>query len=174
MTINKTIAETLGMEVPEEVQEDHSLVEVAPHEMPVPVENPNLPDMTDTDHRMAEGEAQLEKLIKAGMNTFTDLDEKRHEIEPKYLSRHIETSSQMFGMTLDAIKHKTELQIKKKKARLEEAEFTGPGDGGPNTQNNIFVGSREDLMNLLEEGAKTQAAPEDVHDVEDASETDSE
>ena len=173
MTINKTIAETLGMEVPDEPQEDHSLVEIAPHEMPVPVENPNLPDMKDTDHRMAEGEAQLEKLISSGMNTFTDLDEKRHDIDPKYLSRHIETSAQMFGLTLDAIKHKTELQIKKKKARLEEAEFKGVGESGSGTQNNFFVGSREELMNLLEEGEKSQEAPEEIHDVDDASETDS-
>ena len=64
MSINKTIAESLGMEVPEEEDVDNSLVEIAPHEIPEPVDNPNLPSLAAEDKRMLEGEKQLEKLIK--------------------------------------------------------------------------------------------------------------
>ncbi len=151
MSINKTIAESLGMEIPKEEEVDHSLVEIAPHEVPDPVDNPNLPNLADEDLRMLEGEKQLEKLIKLGMNTFTDLDDKRTDIDPKYLSRHIETSSQVFSLTLEAVKHKTDLQLKKKKQKLDEAGFEGH-TGKTGATNNFFVGSREDLRKLINSG----------------------
>ncbi len=151
MSINRTIAESLGMEVPEEEEVDNSLVEVKPHEVPTPVDNPKLPDLASEDLRMLEGEKQLEKLIKMGMNTFTDLDDKRSDINPKFLSRHIETTAQVFGLTLDAVKHKTDLQLKKKKQKLTEAGFEGNLEKEGNT-NNFFIGSREDLRKLIESG----------------------
>ncbi len=150
MSINKTIAESLGMEIPEEEEIDHSLVEIAPHEVPDPIDNPNLPSLADEDRRMLEGEKQLEKLIKLGMNTFTDLDEKRSDIDPKYLSRHIETSSQVFSLTLEAVKHKTDLQLKKKKQKLDEAGFEG-NTGKNGSTNNFFIGSREELMKMMDD-----------------------
>lgn len=151
MSINKTIAESLGMEIPEEEEVNHAMVEIAPHEVPDPVANPNLPNLADEDLRMLEGEKQLEKLIKLGMNTFTDLDDKRTDIDPKYLSRHIETAAQVFSLTLDAVKHKTDLQLKKKKQKLDEAGFEGNSGKSGNT-NNFFVGSREDLRKLINSG----------------------
>ncbi len=174
MSINKTIAESLGMEIPEEDEVDHSLVEIAPHEVPEPVENPNLPSLADEDRRMLEGEKQLENLIKLGMNTFTDLDDKRADIDPKYLSRHIETSAQVFSLTLDAVKHKTNLQLKKKKQKLDEAGFEGNTGKSGDTNNNFFVGSREDLRKLINSGgqAESEATPP-VQDMQGVQESDS-
>ncbi len=164
MKINKTIAESLGMEIPEEEEVDNSLVEIAPHEIPDPIDNPNLPSLAAEDKTMLEGEKQLEKLIKMGMNTFTDLDDKRIEIDPKYLSRHIETTAQIFGLTLDAVKHKTDLQLKKKKQKLSEAGFernlTKSGD-----TNNFFIGSREDLRKMINSGG--YAEPDEIPPVQD-------
>lgn len=173
MSINKTIAESLGMEVPDEEEVDNSLVEIAPHEVPDPVDNPNLPNLADEDKRMLEGEKQLEKLIKMGMNTFSDLDEKRSDIDPKFLSRHIETTSQVFGLTLDAVKHKTDLQLKKKKQKLSEAGFEGKTDKNGAT-NNFFVGSREDLRKLINSGgmAEQEETPP-VQDMQGVQESDS-
>lgn len=173
MSINKTIAESLGMEIPEEEEVDHSLVEIAPHEVPEPVENPNLPNLADEDRRMLEGEKQLENLIRLGMNTFTDLDDKRSDIDPKYLSRHIETSAQVFSLTLDAVKHKTDLQLKKKKQKLSEAGFEGNTGKSGNT-NNFFVGSREDLRKMINAGGATESEETPpVQDMQGVQESDS-
>lgn len=149
MKINPKIAEALDMDVPEEKNEEvRDVVVVEPHELTM-VENEELPDMTDAETRLLEGEKQLEVVIKAGLDTYQDLDETRASIEPKFLSRHIETTSMILGHTLDAIKHKTDLQIKKMDMRMKQKDFGVSKKTEPNNQNNFFVGSREDLRKLL-------------------------
>jgi hypothetical protein len=108
-----------------------------------------------------------------GMNTFTDLDDKRVEVDPKYLSRHIETTAQIFGLTLDAVKHKTNLQLKKKKQKLDEAGFEG-NIGKTGDTNNFFVGSREDLRKLISAGGQPEPAEsKPVQDMQGVQEVDS-
>lgn len=150
MKLNPKIAEALGMDLPEENEPTKELtVRVEPHEVTL-VDNPELPDMADAETRLVEAEKQLELIINAGLGTYNDLDETRATVEPKFLSRHIETSGLILGHTLDAIKHKTDLQLKKMDMRMKQKGFgVQQKSRGPEQQNNFFVGSREDLINLM-------------------------
>ena len=161
MKLNPKIAEALDMDVPEEKEVKKDMVTVEPHEITL-VENDQLPDMTDTETRLLEAEKQLELIINAGLSTYNDLDETRTTVEPKFLSRHIETSGIILGHTLDAIKHKTELQLKKMDMRMKQKGFgVQKRESGPQNQTNFFVGSREDLRKIM------QGEVEDAQDNKD-------
>lgn len=159
--LNPNIAKALDMELPEEppVEDSAPLVVVEPHEI-ITLENPNLPDMSDIETKTLEGEKQLELLIERGMGMFSELYEELPEIDPKYRNRHLEITALIMGNTLDAIKHKTEYQIKRKKARLEEAGFGGAKESG-GTQINHFYGSREEVMTMIENATNGEAPPDD-------------
>ena len=163
MKLNPKIAEALDMDVPPEKEEtSKKLVRVEPHEITL-VDNDQLPDMSDAETRLLEAEKQLELVIDAGLGTYNDLDEVRSTVEPRFLSRHIETSSLILGHALDAIKHKTELQIKKMDMRMKQKGFgVQKKQDGPQQQNNFFVGSREELRQALKgEVQKVLDEPED-------------
>ena len=164
MKINPKIADALGMDMPPEKEDTKKrLVRVEPHEITL-VDNPELPDMTDAETRLLEAEKQLELVIDAGLGTFNDLDEVRPTVEPRFLSRHIETSGLILGHALDAIKHKTELQMKKMDMRMKQKGF-GVGKkeaSGPQNQTNFFVGSREELRHILK--GEAQKALDDSED----------
>lgn len=153
--INKNIAEALDMKIPEDADSDEfqNLVHVEPHDLSK-VDNPDLPDMTDTDIAIAEGEKQLEDLINKGMTMVNDLYEELPEIEPKFKNRHMEITSILYQGTLSAISTKLDTQMKKKKQRLEEANFkktggTKNGTGEAKTINQFF-GSREEIIRMLD------------------------
>lgn len=151
MKLNPKIAEALEMDLPEEAEEPKKrLITVEPHEITL-IDNEELPDMTDAEVRLLEAEKQLEIVIDAGLGTYHELDEVRPSVEPKFLSRHVETSGLILGHALDAIKHKTELQIKKMELRMKQKEFGGKKKeaSGPQNQTNFFVGSREDLRRAM-------------------------
>lgn len=148
--LNPNIAKALDMELPENepVEDSSPVIEVLPHEVVV-VDNEELPEMSDIEHTMIEGQKQLEELIGKGMGMFSELYEELPEIEPKYRNRHLEITALIMGNTLDAIKHKTDLQIKRKDQRLKEASFRTPGESNSGNVTNNFFGSREDLMELI-------------------------
>lgn len=160
--LNPKIVQAIGLEMPPESENEGKQisVEVKPHELAL-VHNEDMPDVSDAEMSLLEGEKQLELVINAGLDTFRDLDDRRASVEPKFLSRHIETSSLILGHTLDAIKHKTELQLKKIENRMKQKEFGGKSQSGVGKQNNFFVGSREDLLDLMQK---------EVRDVESSEE----
>jgi hypothetical protein len=147
--LNPNIATALDMELPPEepVEASAPLVIVEPHEI-VTVANDDLPDMSDLEVKTIQGEKQLEQVISAGMGMFKELYEELGGIDPKYRNRHLETTALIMGHTLDAIKHKTGHQMKRKKQRMEEASFGVP-DTGTKIGTANFYGSREDLMKLM-------------------------
>lgn len=150
--VNNNFADIMDMEP---VDQDETMPEITvdAHEIVV-VENPDLPDMTDIDGKMVQGEKQLEILIDKGINMTRELYDELPKIEPKYRNRHMEITSLVMGTALDAIKHKTDLQLKKKEQRLKEKSFAGkaaaktPG-GGSVTNNNNFFGNREELLKFI-------------------------
>lgn len=155
MRFNSKIAEALDIELPEEdnPQSREPMVLVEPHELTV-IDNPELPDMTDTERNILEGEKQLEMVIEKGMDMWDELHSDLPNLEPKLRNRHVENMTGLLGQVLDAIKHKTDLQMKKKDVRMKEADFTkknrNNAEGGAGgTTNNIFVGSREELLKAL-------------------------
>lgn len=154
--LNKNIADALDMRLPEGVDADdyNSIVSVEPHELSK-IDNPDLPDMTDTDMSIAEGEKQLEELISKGMTMINSLYEELPEIEPKFRNRHMEITSILYQGTLSAISTKLDTQMKKKKHRLEEANFrkngsSKDGSGASKTVNNFF-GSREEIIRMMDD-----------------------
>lgn len=158
--LNPNIAKALDMDLPEEppVEDSAPVISVEPHEL-ITLDNPDLPDMADIETKALEGEKQLEVLIEKGTGMFCELYDELPEIDPKYRNRHLEITALIMGNTLDAIKHKTEFQLKRKKQRMEEAKF-GAGDGGSgSTQINNFYGSREDILKMIER-AESGTPPE--------------
>jgi len=158
--LNPNIATALDMELPPEapVETSAPLVTVAPHEI-VTVVNDDLPDMSDLESKTIQGEKQLEQVISAGMGLFTELYEELPGIDPKYRNRHLETTALIMGHTLDAIKHKTGHQMKRKKQRMEEASFGAP-DTGTKIGTANFYGSREDLLTMMNDATTVVVPPE--------------
>lgn len=153
--LNKKIAEALDMELPPEEEIKIVPVRVEPHELPVPIGNPNLPSMIDIDVRLLEGEKQLEELIQRATIMLMDQYEQVIEIDPQYRNRHMEIASMFMSTIVDAVKHKTDLQLKKKEQRMKEAKFSTEGsDTGPKTFNATFVGTREELRQMLKDDPK--------------------
>lgn len=155
--INPNFADVLDMDMPEETPGEHQpMITVDAHEITI-VDNPDLPDMTDIDSRLLEGEKQLEIVISAGINMTKEMYEELAKVEPKYRNRHMEVTSLVMSNTLDAIKHKTELQMKKKEMRMKEKSFGGKensGKGGGDTTNNFF-GTREDMLKFIRDAKKS-------------------
>lgn len=159
------VAEALGMAIPDmenQPEEDilsQNMVVVEPHEI-ITVENSDLPDMTDIAVKGAEGEKQLEELIVRGLVAFKSAFDEVAKTEPKYRGRMLEVSGALYGQVLEAIKHKNELQLKKAKARMDQANFTlkkatpaPDASGNPRTvtNNNIILnGDREALRKFIE------------------------
>ena len=91
---------------------------------------------------------------------FTELYDELPGVDPKYRNRHLEVTALVMGNTLDAVKTKMDYQLKRKKQRLEEASY-----GKPDTSAKIgtanFFGSREELMEMLENAKSVEVTPTD-------------
>ena len=159
--LNPNIAKALDMDMPDEqpVEESAPLVTVEPHELVIP-ENPELPDLTDIEVKTLEGEKQLEQIITRGMGMFTELYDEIAGVDPKYRNRHLEVTALIMGNTLDAVKTKMDYQLKRKKQRLEEASFGKP-EGNTKIGTANFYGSREELLDMLENAKTVEAKPSD-------------
>lgn len=152
--LNKNIANALDMEIPDEESVEHSapLISIEPHEI-IRVDNSELPDLTDIEYRLIEGEKQLDDFIGHGMGMFKELYKDSTDVSPDKRNRHLEVATMVMSTTLDAIKHKTDLQLKKKKQRMDEKAYNG-GSTSPQTVNANFFGSREDIMKMYEDAKK--------------------
>ncbi len=158
MNLNTTAISALGIDMPEDAQEQSNLPvpdPIHPSELVI-VDNPNLPEMEDIETSLIEGERQLETLIQNGFDMFKALSEERSTIQPNYRNSHLERLIMIFQSTADVVKYKTELQLKKKKARLDDAKFPGrPGskqeseDGTPAPVTNIFI--QKDIVKMIAE-----------------------
>lgn len=155
--MNNKMAAILGMdEVPEEVTAKEVVV-VEPHEI-VKVDNSDLPAMHDIDRKQLQAEKQLEEVIEFSLGYQRSLFEQVETVEPKYRSRYVEVANGTMGLALDAIKTKIKTQENRRKQRLDEAEFQRPGGKGGNgeTNNNFFVGSREDLIKAMRDAGEDE------------------
>jgi len=158
MALNTTMISALGIDLPENSEEESNLPvpePIHPHDI-VLVDNPNLPEMEDIETNLIEGERQLETLIQNGFDMFKALSEERSTIQPNYRNSHLERLIMIFQSTADVVKYKTELQLKKKKSRLEDAKFPGrPGskqeteDGSPAPITNIYI--QKDIVKAVTE-----------------------
>jgi hypothetical protein len=160
--INANIAKKLGMIVPDTNDDGitTNLVSVEPHEIN-PVGNEDLPDMTDQEHALVEGQKQLELLINKGMIMMNEQYEETTNIEPKFRNRHIEMVTVILAATLDAVKHKTDLQVRVKDQRLKEQAFVkSKGTAGKMTTNYNFFGSREELRKLMDKAKNGEGIEE--------------
>jgi len=164
--INKHIAEALEMDVPEEIREDAKmLITIDPHEL-VALANEDLPDMVDIEHRLLEGEKQLEMVITKTMSIIDDMQDSIIDDEPKYRNRKLEILSLFVGNLSDLVKFKVEAQLKKKKSRMEEAKFAGKGGkaGGGQVHNHYY--DRNEILSMMKKAdneaeAEAEVIPED-------------
>ena len=163
--INKHIAEALEMDVPEEIKEDAKmLVSIDPHEL-VNLANEDLPDMVDIEHRLLEGEKQLEMVIAKTMTIIDEMQDSIIDDEPKYRNRKLEILSLFVGNLSDLVKFKVEAQLKKKKSRMDEAKFAGKDGkaGGGQVHNHYY--DRNEILSMMrkadnEADAEAEVVPE--------------
>lgn len=154
--INTQMQKAIGVDVAEEPQPETRIqvpIPIEPHELPPEVVNPDLPDFTDIDRRQLEGEKQLEELIQTGQKIIDELYDEIPNIDPKYKRGIYEQMQLFYTATLQAVIHKNNLQMNKRKSRLAEAGFSKklkPGQGSGNTTN-MFFGTREQMIEALEE-----------------------
>lgn len=150
--LNTNIAKALDMEVPPEINDDDLPMEIDPTAL-VKVDSPNLPDMTDIDIRLLEGEHQLDTLISSGMAMFKEMQEGLETVDPKFRNRHMEIVTMAFSQVLAAVKHKNDLQLKKKDTRMNEQSFAGGGQKSNEngTVVNNFFGTREAALELIQD-----------------------
>jgi len=150
--INTNIAKALDMDVPTEEPLDSPLIVIEPHELPPEIDNESMPNIKDIDHSMVEGEKQLEYLISFGMGNIKKLMDELEGVDPKMKNRYLEMINIMMSNTLDAVKHKTDYQLKKIESRMKQKGFVADKGKSANiTNNNVFVGNREEFLKMIEE-----------------------
>lgn len=161
--LNEKISNSLDIDHPEDSEEQSGTdIVVYPHELPDDLGNNDLPSMRDIDIKTIEGEKQLDVIIEKSMKMFEEFYSELPTIEPKYRNRHMELTNSILENVIDAIKHKTEYQLKKKDMRMKETNFVrtskseSPLGSGGTTNNNFFVGSREELLETLNNMQKSQ------------------
>lgn len=166
--LNKNIANALGMELPDEVNEEletnvPALVE--PHAI-VEVDNPNLPEMSDINERLHEAETQMDQFIDFANKVSHELYDELGSLEPRFRARNIEVMSTIMRQGLDAIKTKTKTQMEKKKSRMDEQKYENNGGGGGSGINvsgsNVTVvsGQMHDVMESARAALKAQQEEE--------------
>lgn len=128
MALNKKMIASLGVDLPEEAEEVSTLPvpdPIHPGEV-VKVDNPELPTMEDIEINLIESERQIDHLIQMGFGMIEDLKADHDSIAPNYRNAHLERLITVFQSTADIVKYKADLQLNKKKARLNEAKFLRP------------------------------------------------
>lgn len=162
--MNKKIAESLGMEIPDDDTDDNleeikALTAVKPHEIVI-VDNPDLPSLSDIEQKLAEGEKQLEEVIVNGLAQMKKMFDNAETASPDKVARYLEVAQMMMAQTLSAITHKNKLQLDKKKARLSEHSYKpdNKASGGGHTTNNLFIGSREEAMEMLKKSREANGS----------------
>ena len=168
--MNSKMIAALGVDMPEEAEEVSSISlpePIHPGEL-VLVDNPNLPEMEDIETTLVEGERQAEALIKIGFDMIKSLTEENPQIAPNYRNSHLERLIMAYQTTADMVKFKTELQLKKKKSRLDEAKFVGRGSvskdgeddnkGSTTVINNNFF--QKDLIKMISDAKQVAENPD--------------
>lgn len=178
MALNAKMIAALGVDLPEVAEEESTFPVPAPIDPSdiVLVDNPNLPEMEDIETNMVEGERQLETLIQNGFEMFRQMSEENSSIQPNYRNSHLEKLIMIFQATADVVKYKTELQLKKKKARLDDAKFPGRPTGsqtetiaGPGQVTNIFM-SQKDIVKAIQDARQAEQDKRTAENFSDAPE----
>lgn len=170
--MNSKMISSLGVDLPEEA------VEVSTVPIPEPIDptslvvinNPNLPPMEDIETNLVEGERQLESLIQTGLSMIKSMSEENGTLAPNLRNAHTERIVMVFQTTADVIKFKSELQLKKKKSRMDEAKFVGLSrskdekDGDPQVvNNNLFI--QKDILHALVKARVEEAGDANFSDI---------
>lgn len=146
--INPKIATILGMEIPEEVADNNEVIVVEPHEI-VSIDNKSLPPMHDLERKALQAEKELQMIIDSALGYQKELFEEATSVEPRLRNRYIEVANGTMNTALDAIKAKMKSIEDRRKGRLKEAEFTRPNESSNGSTNNFFIGSREELLSIM-------------------------
>jgi len=156
MIINPNFAAALGMDMPEEEEKEQrtALVPMVNPTSIVDVDNSDLPNMADIDTKIAESELELQSLINTGMDLVEELTKTAAGTEAKFRGRMYEIVSTVYGSVLTGVKQKADLQLAKKKLRMEEADFVRSKrpaiHSGPSTVT-VHTGTREDFLRVISE-----------------------
>ena len=127
---------------------DTSLEEFA-GEMP---QEDNIYD--DVDQK---NEKKFQEIYNYAMETFSQQVQEASLVEGRFRARNLEVAAQFLKIGLDSAKDSSTQKANKDKLRLAQKKVDG--SGGNKTQNNFFIGDRNDLMRELD---KVEGRPSKV------------
>lgn len=100
------------------------------------------------DEKDEEIEGQFQEIYDAAMAGFEDQSAEAEVVEGKYKARNMEVATQLLTTALHAAKEKANQKKEKDKNDISQSKMSTQKV----TNNNVFVGSHQELMDKIAEG----------------------
>lgn len=100
------------------------------------------------DEKDSEIEEQFQEIYDYSISAFESQAKNAQLVEPKYRARNHEIAVQYLNTALNAVKEKSNNKNSKDKLALEKIKAS-KGGNGKITNNNLIVGDRSSIMDLL-------------------------
>jgi len=150
----KAIANSLGMS---EDTIDEMNASIAPSHDTVPTNNENITaDVEielDTRSILQETDLDLNDVAKSAMTLAMQIQDKLFDYDPKFQGDMAERVSQLFSTASSAMKQRQSSAQNEKKIAIDKMKALNAANKGNinNTQNNFFVGDRNEVLKQLRE-----------------------
>lgn len=102
------------------------------------------------DEKDYELDDDLRELQDNALEMHEQLVEEMEDAEPAKRARLAEVSGQMLNISLGALKERSKHKQHKDTLQQKDKALSKKGSSGGTTNNNVFVGSHEELMALLD------------------------
>ena len=102
------------------------------------------------DEKDEEIEGQFQEIYDAAMAAFEDQCSEAEVVEGKYKARNMEVATQLLNSALHAAKEKANQKKEKDKNDIARSKTKG---GTKVTNNNVFMGSHQELLDSIQQGA---------------------
>ena len=110
------------------------------------------------DDKDKEIEDQFQEIYDAAMAAFEDQIAEAELVEGKYKARNVEVGVQLLNAALSAAKEKSGQKQHKDKTVIANKKASGNGSG---TQNNFFMGSHAEMMEIMKSSQEKVIDPEE-------------
>ncbi|MAZ56771.1 hypothetical protein CL653_03195 [bacterium] len=168
----KEIAKTLGMDdldmdsVYDIGVNETSVASKTKHDLTVPTdEELPIPSINDRleDSLINEGYDEVQKIIRHALSHGIQIADLAKDVDPQYRARLLEVGADFFKTALAGVKQKQDQAFKAKEHKFKRAT-TGIPSQVSNTQVNNYYGSRDEIMEMIENGTISEVDTEGNND----------
>jgi hypothetical protein len=138
--IGHPLEEVLGIEAGTTITEYTEIVPDKPVEMPF------------YDEKDDEIEMKLEEIYGLALGTMSMVTDEIERVEGRYKSGLAETSTQLLGVALGAVREKSMLKQHKDKLVVANNKLSLKGPNSITTNNNLIVANRNEILKALADG----------------------